>query len=399
MAVWLLGSLITHHTAQAETPDEEVSTPSVIRSRSFVVHTDLPPDQATRLLTRLESMLEMISAYWGRPMQGMIECYVVRDIDRFPVTGMDPIGVMAIRTVGGMNVMRTVTDGRRYLAKSIVYANERPEVVLHEVVHAYCHHSFGRLGPVWYYEGMAEMGHYWEDGNTTVRADLRAIKHLRENSQVLLADVISPHQVSGDSWQNYASRWGLCHFLSHSPNYSRQFSLFGRSLLMGRDVTFEQTYGSVADQLSFEYEFFLRHIETGYSVERTAWNWNGKFATVRSGRTVSSTILAGRGWQPSGLTVQSGLRYGYVSSGMCSIGRGAANVDADGDDRGRGRLVGALLKNYQLGDEFDLGKSGAFRASSSGDLYLRCRNGWSELVADSGHLSVELQLQQPGRGE
>jgi hypothetical protein len=399
-AIVLFGCLVAHGVTQAQVQRGQVPCAQAacqvhdVRSPRFLVHTDLPLDQANRLVVRLERLLDLLAAYWGRPMRGAIECYVVRDIDAFPVAGMDPVGVHAIRTVGGMNVMRTASDGRRYLAKSIVYADERPEVVLHEVVHAYCHHSFGHIGPVWYSEGMAEMGRYWIDGDTTVHADRRETEYVCRSPRKTLAEATSPYQVSGDSWQNYASRWALCHFLTHAPNYSQQFSVIGRSLLTGRDVTFDQMYRGVARELAFEYDFFLQHIAPGYCVYRTAWNWNGNFTALRSGRTADATIAAGRGWQPSGLTVISGVPYEYVSHGRCSIAGGLENVNADGDDRGRGRLVGILLNNYQLGAEFELGADGSFQASSSGDLYLRCRNAWSELAADSGQLSVAMRLQR-----
>ena len=77
-----------------------------------------------------------------------------------------------------MTLMRTATAGNHYLAKSVVYASARSEVVRHEAVHAYCHQTFGRIGPVWYSEGMAEMGHYWKEGDSAVRAGRREIEFL-----------------------------------------------------------------------------------------------------------------------------------------------------------------------------------------------------------------------------
>jgi hypothetical protein len=290
-------------------------------------------------------------------------------------------------------MIRTVTDGRLKLVKPNVYADGRLEVVLHEVVNAYCHHTFGHTGPVWYSEGMAEMGHYWTEGAPTVQADPREIKHLREHLPKTLAEALSPHQVSGDSWQNYASRWALCHFLVHSPNYAPQFLTLGRGLLTGQNVSFEQSYGAKARELSFEYVLFREHLAPGYRVDLCAWDWNKRFAALRSGRAMSTTVAAGRGWQPSGLTVSAGEQYQYVASDTCRIAGGARDVDANGDDRGRGRLVGALLNNYQLGDEFELGTTGSLQLPAGGDLYLRCRNAWNELAADSGRLSVKLKLE------
>ena len=93
------------------------------------------------------------------------------------------------------------------------------------------------------------------------------------------------------------------------------------------------------------------------------------------------------------MTVRSGVQYQYVATGTCRIAGGSREVDANGDDRGRGRLVGVLLNNYQLGAEFELGTEGSLQLPAGGNLYLRCRNAWNELAADSGRLSVKLKLQ------
>jgi hypothetical protein len=365
-----------------------------VRSRYFLLHTDLSEREAHDLVERLEVMLREISTYWGRPMQGTIECYVVRDFNNFPLAAMHPWGVCGIRTAGGMTLMRTATAGNSYLAKSMVYANARPEVVRHEAVHAYCHQTFGRIGPVWYSEGMAEMGHYWKEGDPSVRVEQREIHFLSANPPKSLADTLSRSQVTGDSWQNYASRWALCHFLVHDPNYAPQFLSMGRGILTGKDISFDQTYGATARELWFEYRFFLQHIGRGYRVDLCSWDWNKKFAGLRPGHTLTATIKAGRGWQPTGLTVAPGMRYEYSATGNCRIASRYKAVDANGDDHGRGRLVGVLMNDYRLSAEFDLGGQGSLQLPAAGDLYLRCRNAWNELTDDSG--GVAISLQRPG---
>ena len=128
----------------------------------------------------------------------------------------------------------------------------------------------------------------------------------REPAEIARRDPFARSQVSGDSWQNYASRWALCHFLVHDPNYSPQFLSLGRGILAGKDISFDQTYGATARELWFEYLLFLQHIDRGYRVDLCAWDWNKKFACLRPGRTLTATIRAGRGWQPTGLTVSPG---------------------------------------------------------------------------------------------
>lgn len=400
VAVGLLGLLVS--PTQAQTPgkgSKNAVTAHAARdvgSRNFLVHTDLSDREAKDLVARLEAMLREISTYWGRPMQGTIECYVVRDFENFPLATMDPRGISGIRMAEGVTLVRTATAGKRRMAKAVVYANTRPEVVLHEAVHAYCHHTFGRIGPVWYSEGMAEMGHYWKRGDSAIRVDQRESRFLRENLPTSLVDTLSASQVSGDSWQNYASRWALCHFLVHDPNYSSKFLTMGQGFLAGKDVSFDQTYGATARELSFEYLFFLRHISPGYRVDLCAWDWNKKFAVLLPGKMVTATISAGRGWQPTGLTVTAGGQYDYSATGNWRVANQPKAVNASGDSHGRGRLVGVLMKDYQLSNEIEMSERGWLQMTASGDLYLRCRNDWNELTSDVGRIAVRLNLQGGG---
>ncbi len=54
------------------------------------------------------------------------------------------------------------------------------------------------------------------------------------------------------------------------------------------------------------------------------------------------------------------------------------------------------MKDYQLGPEFELGAKGSLQLEAGGDLYLRCRNAWSELAGDRGHVTVKFQVHEPG---
>lgn len=388
--------------AHAQTPGKSEQTAAEacagrdVRSRHFLIHTDLSPDEADDYVERLEAMLGWISGYWGQPLRGVIECHIIRDLDEFPVATIAPAGVRGVKTAGGVTLMQVNRERGRQVAKSVMYASARFEVVQHEVVHAYCHQTFGHIGPVWYSEGMAEMGHFWKEGDTAVRADPREIEFLHNHPPKSLAEPLSSAQVTGDCWQNYASRWALCHFLASNPNYSHQFRKFGRGLLAGKDVSFEQTYADTTRQLFFEYLFFLEHIGQGYRVDLCAWDWKKKFACLQPGRTQRVTVAAGRGWQPAGLTVRSGTQYEYLATGAWQIAGEPEAVDTDGDDQGRGRLVGVLMKDHQLGAEFELGAKGSLQLDADGDLYLRCRNTWNELADDRGRVTVKFQIQGQG---
>jgi hypothetical protein len=405
LVIGFLGFVVGCHASEADAetsaPPEETGAEAYairdVRSRHFLIHTDLSSDKADDFVERLEAMLGFISKYWGQPTRGVIECYIVHSPNEFPVAAIAPFGLHAVKTVGGATLWPLTSEGKRKDAKSVVYASARLEVVQHEAIHAYCHQTFGRIGPVWYSEGMAEVGRFWKDGDIAVRADPREIEFLRNNPPRSLAELVSPAQVTGDCWQNYASRWALCHFLVSNSNYSYQFRQLGSGLLTGKDVSFEQTYAATTRPLFFEYLSFLQHISQGYRVDLCAWDWNKKFTGLQPGRSLKATIAAGRGWQPTGLTVRAGKQYEYLATGAWQIARQPEAVDADGDDQGRGRLVGVLMKDYRLGAEFELGTKGSLQLKTDGDLYLRCRNHWNELAADVGRVTVKFQLQTQGR--
>lgn len=59
---------------------EAAGKPADYKSPHFLLHTDLSAAEAKELLSRLETMLGLVSTYWGKPPSGVIECYVVKDL-------------------------------------------------------------------------------------------------------------------------------------------------------------------------------------------------------------------------------------------------------------------------------------------------------------------------------
>ncbi|MBC8114219.1 MAG: hypothetical protein H7062_07570, partial [Candidatus Saccharimonas sp.] len=143
-------------------------------SKNFLLHTDLSPEDAKELLTRLETMLAGISSYFGKPNSQVIEMNVVKNQDNWPPGSIHPDAIESIEGKAGITL--SVTIGQRNglgqtritAAKSIVWAMADRGTPQHEAVHAYCHQAFGRTGPTWYAEGMAELGQYWRDKDFSV---------------------------------------------------------------------------------------------------------------------------------------------------------------------------------------------------------------------------------------
>jgi hypothetical protein len=372
--------------------------PADYTSRHFLLHTDLPPKEAQELLKRLETMLGLISKYWGRAPVGIIECYVVKDLNKWSEQVLEP-GIDSIRGRAGVTQTEVMSMGQAFRAKATVYAIADRGTPLHEAVHAYCGQAFGRVGPTWYSEGMAEMGHYWKENDLSVNASDYVITYLRSEEPKPLLEIVRSDQVTGDSWQNYAWRWALCHLLANNPNYAARFRPLGLGLLMKQDVSFEQTYGNMEKEIDFEYKLFLKDLKKGYRADLCGWDWKAKSRRDRTGNPLVAKIDAGRGWQPSRLTVVKDEEYEYSVTGTWASGREVANsnLTADGTADGKGRLTGILFQDYKLSDPFPLGEFGTFTAPADGDLYLRCQDDWASLGDNKGKVVVKLKVKGKGK--
>jgi len=383
----------------------------------FWVITDMTADETKELLVRLETMLGLISSYWGKePGRMTIPCVVFKNMKVWPQAIMEklhPEGIESVQSGGGVTCSQNLYLGAVAVqSTAVVYAPAEHGTPQHESVHAYCNLAFATTGPTWYSEGMAELGNYWREGDSAVNADPRIIAYLRgETNKKSLKEVLAPFQATGDCWQNYAWRWLLCHLMVNNPNYGSNFRKLGlkflekgrvdfpeamREQMWARD--FQETFGGQARELEFEYQYFLDHLETGYRVDLCAWDWKTKFqGLLPGGPARRSPVKANRGWQGSGVTVATGITYQYTASGTWKTAKDLPAVGAKGGESDRGRLLGVVMKDYKLGEPFPLENEGTFNAPGDGQLYLRINDKWTELADNTGSLNVEIRAQTRGK--
>lgn len=398
IAACLLGcvSAAVAQSRPEKSKGEKAAGPADYRSEHFLVHSDLTPDEAKDLLERLETMLSLISAYWERPCTGIIECYVVKELANWPAGKIPEEGLDHIKAGAGVTLTSKLSSGAAFLARSVVYAVADRGTPQHEAVHAYCGQTFGTSGPVWYSEGMAEMGQYWRKDDKSVHVHDMVLDYLRSNPPKSMNEIVNGEEFTGDSWQNYAWRWALCHLLANNTNYAAKFRPLGLALLKKQPTSFEAVYGDMAEEIVFEYCFFLKHLEQGFRADLCTWDWQRKFRLPKGSTAITAKIKADHGWQPSGAMVAGGTSYDYAATGMWQTSKEASAVSADGDEGGAGRLFGAIMtdedgKNYQLGESFELGTKGKFTAATDGKLYLRCQDKWGELADNKGTLTVKIK--------
>ena len=392
--------------AQAKTKrSKKDAAPSGVadyQSKNFMVRTDLPPDEAKDLLKRLETMLGLIEKYFEHKLNSPIGMIVVKDLKAWPrevVSQFDRNGLRSIEDGGGLTIGQTLQSnatGQVLDAKAVVYAVADRGTPQHEAVHAYCVLSFGRTGPTWYSEGMAEIGQYWTDKGQGVHCHDIVMKFLKSQDPKELTEIVDVADSTGDSWENYAWRWVLCHMLANNPNYAPRFKPLGLGLLNGKDVTFQSVYGAMAKEINFEYQFFLRHIDQGFRADLCAWDWKAKYPPCKGSTAFTAKVDATKGWQPSRISVEADQSYDFSSSGTWKTSSAGKAVDAEGGDEGAGRLVGIIFDDYKLSEPFNLGAYGTFKPPQSGNLMLRCEDKWNELADNSGKLQVRLKLTGKG---
>jgi len=370
--------------------------PQLYKSRNFHVMTDLPAESAQELLGRLETMLKLVSAYFGRPNTRPIEMFVFDEFGHWnesQLGQLSPEGVAMVRGGGGLTITQGLRSGNEFVSRSVVYAGSDHGTPQHEAVHAYCGHAFGTCGPVWYAEGMAEVGNYWRENDKSVTADPRILEYLKSQEPRPLNDIVNnPLESTGDSWQNYAWRWALCHLLGFNENYTKRFKPLGLGLLAEQDVNFWQVYGSQSQEIEFEYRQFLKDVEPGYRCDLASWDWKTKFQTLRGDAQLQALIRADRGWQASRLKVAAGTEYSCAVTGDIKLSKESASGDDEAAGTGDGALLGVVMHDYELEEPFELPKDGTFSSPVDGQLYLRCRDAWGSLGDNSGKWTVRLKL-------
>ena len=71
------------------------------------------------------------------------------------------------------------------------------------------------------------MGQYWKPGELAVNIDPVVIDYLTNAKPKKLLDIVAAGQITGDSWQAYAWRWGALLFDGDEPQLSTQLQAIG----------------------------------------------------------------------------------------------------------------------------------------------------------------------------
>jgi hypothetical protein len=330
-------------------------------------------------------MYELVGGYYRNRPRTPIVCFVVRDLTQWP-NRLERVGIEYIAK--GAGVTTSLSRGGR--TEATVYSCADHSVAQHEAVHAFCAKAFGSTGPTWYSEGMAEMGQYWKPDTKAVQIDAIVVNYLTTSPKKELRAIVAANQITGDSWQAYAWRWAICHLLANNPNYARRFKTLGLNLMSKKDDSFDQAFGKIGDKISFEYDQFVQNFGNGYRVDLCVWDWKTRASNLGGSERLKHKIAAQGGWQATKLMAKPEAEYEYVCQGKWKLNP-SEQLNADGNQAGQGRLIGVWFKDFKLSEPFELGVKGSFVAEGEGQLYVRCRDGWTSLADNEGEITLFLR--------
>lgn len=366
--------------------DSPPAEPRLVRSAHFAFMTDVSDREWAVISEKLERMVKALETFLGRRMTGVVEGFVAKDLGKFPPGMIDePFGVQKIQRGEGVCINSRLGN----LRHARLYSCDDHGVIQHECVHGVCHLAFGSTGPTWLSEGIAELGNYWKEGDRAIDVPAPVIGYLQNATpKRKLLEIAIPGRTESGTWQDYAWRWALCHLLANNPNYSKRFVPLALALMEDKqDASFESVYGPVAREVSFEYDQFLNTLGNGYRSDLTAWPWAAKFQKLGPGE-VKVKIKAQAGWQASKVLVEEGTAYEIAADGTWRIAAAGKPLTADGEADGRGRLVGAVFSDFTLSKETPLGVKASLTPLTSGQLFLRCVDTWTELADNDGEVTV-----------
>ncbi|MBU4272278.1 MAG: hypothetical protein KKE86_02465 [Planctomycetes bacterium] len=430
-----LRALIASDDARAEAEDIRK-----LSGKRLTLYTDLTGAEIDRLPAVFDRAFPQWCRYFGldenRHADWRMTGFLMKDKARFTSAGFLPADLPPFP--------HGFSRGSRlwlYEQPSDYY---RRHLLLHEGTHGFMNTLLGGCGPPWYMEGMAEyLGtHRLQDGRLTLGymprdreetpewGRIRIIQDAVAQRRALrLDDVINMPPTAHRVTEPYAWCWAAVTLLDRHPRYQKRFRRMVQ-FVRERDFNarFRRLFADDWRQLCEEWQLMTAGMEYGYDVTRCAVDFTpAKAPPLLLGERLGVRAVAvavDRGWQNSGLRLESGKKYRLTASGRYKIaatsplplGEGQG-VRADASQKPKvwwcepggvsiryykGRPLGILLAAVRPDDPPPGSTSALLRPTSvglgatiipaeSGTLFLKINDSPGELHDNAGKLKVEVR--------
>jgi len=301
-----------------------------IESKHIVFYTDLPSSPALdEFPIVFDAAIPEFCRYFeldeANYEQWRIEAFLMNDTERFVTLGVLQ-NVPEFPNGYSMNSRIWIHDNH------IEYYNRF--LLMHELVHAFMHATFGDLWPRWYSEGIAEyLGlHYW-DGS---RIDLRVIpsdpdsingfgrlarirSFVRDDRILTLRQIMNFEPADYVSIDTYAWSWALVLFLDNHPRYQEILrNIPWLMLTPDPNLAFETLVGKNWGTLEKDWADFLVSLDYDYQFKTTEIDYTTG-TPLDPGTTKKVAVSPRQGWQNSGVYFNQGDSFEIRTSGRIQL--------------------------------------------------------------------------------
>ena len=303
-----------------------------------------------------------------------------------------------------------------YEQKSDYY---RRHLMLHEGTHAFMSHFLGSGGPSWYLEGLAELlgTHHWEEtrlalchfpqhrdevpdwGRIKIIQEDLAHSGLRSLQQVVDTSARAYLKVNPYAWS-----WAVSAFLDGHPAYCQRFRTLQNHVA---DPLFSEhflnSFQTDWNQLEEEWQLFVLNLVYGYDIPREAVIFQPGKPLSKQPATV--IVRTDRGWQSSGIRLETGVSYHLQASGRYQLANQLQPWWCEPNGvtirYHQGKPLGILLGSIrpegegtglsQLAQSKIIGLQQTLTSQITGTLYLRINDSAAELADNLGEVKVRIQ--------
>ena len=339
--------------------------------------------------------------------------FLMEDADRFRQSGQLPSDLPSF--------------GHGYSRNHELWLYEQPSdyyrrhLLLHEGTHGFMNTLLGGCGPPWYMEGMAELlaTHRWSQGRLELnympatREEVPMwgrIKMIRDDFAARRAkrftDVLLYGPQAHLKREPYAWCWAAAALLDGHPLYQERFRKIPQFVLKPDFADrFQRLIGDDWDELCEQWQVFVADLEYGYDVPKTVVDFAAGSPVGSAGASVR--VAADRGWQNSGLQLESGQTYSLRAEGRYQVANepqtwwcepGGVSIRYY-NGRPLGILLAAVRPDPTSGGVLcplirpvTVGLGTTLRPPQSGTLFLRINDSGGELDDNAGELVVGVEV-------
>ena len=427
--LWILAPLLVNApNVHAQIPDEATLRQAGIRtlqSKHLTLFTDLPSSPKVDELPQVFDLAipqwsEFFAAAPGQLNDWHVTACIMRDGSRFEDYRLQPKNLPPF--------LHGMQRGNRIWVREQQSDYYRRHLMLHEGTHAVMNQIFGRVGPVWYREGVADLlaTHQYRDGQLLLHIFPKDRDQLENSGRIRtihedvalhgvrqIDEIVALPSRAFLNIEAYAWSWALQSFLHQQTKYAPlRTSLIREMRISDRGVTeaFQRSYQRHRTELDYEWNLFVQHLDYGYDASHETIAYATNVADLGRDRVYTLQVDSAKGWQAAGIRVAPDTPIDVIAKGRFQIAEetsdGQPSVAWMCEPQGvtieyyQGRPLGELLAAIvpeaasakdSLFEPISIGRRGKMSSKTGGQLFFRVNERADRVTDNAGQITVKLR--------